>query len=401
MPRQSRKERMEALYKKRKEDLVRIAKSTDRVSDIDKTTPKGVLISMILEDEYGRQTSGKNPTRREQFEKRVRELRAKTDEELVQIVGFFNQAPRKKMIEDILGKEGILLRDPDSVKNPKVHPQAVESLKRYKSDLKAGHLDAAEYWRGQAGAYFTANPNVKVGYLVRSSQVKEKDLYGRVFYPMVKITSITGSHLEVIDGQGRTYNILKKSLTEAHDPYMRGRYGTKERFNPKGQAGAYFTSNPHAKQKCIFIRPVTKSEKTGSHYAAFLKIPDKTGYRKVYMPYGEEGAGFYYIKETNPKGIPHYSYYCPVCKRYHRPGSNIYYEHRVYALPIRNPLATISKSSENALMKSVIEKIANVSMKPHRKPTKADFKRWSKMPDPFEGITEEMREKAFKKGCII
>jgi len=40
----------------------------------------------------------------------------------------------------------------------RVHPEAVESLKRYKDDLKAGHSAAAEYWRGQAGAYFTANP---------------------------------------------------------------------------------------------------------------------------------------------------------------------------------------------------------------------------------------------------
>ena len=43
-------------------------------------------------------------------------------------------------------------------RNP-VHPQALESLKRYKADLKAGHTDAAEYWRGQAAAYFTANPS--------------------------------------------------------------------------------------------------------------------------------------------------------------------------------------------------------------------------------------------------
>jgi len=41
--------------------------------------------------------------------------------------------------------------------NP-VHPQATKALKRYKEDLKAGHMGAAEYWRGQAGAYFTANP---------------------------------------------------------------------------------------------------------------------------------------------------------------------------------------------------------------------------------------------------
>ncbi len=45
-----------------------------------------------------------------------------------------------------------------------VHPEALESLKRYKDDLKAGHRDAAEYWRGQAGAYFTANPNTKLSY---------------------------------------------------------------------------------------------------------------------------------------------------------------------------------------------------------------------------------------------
>ena len=52
--------------------------------------------------------------------------------------------------------------------NP-IHPQALESLKRYKEDLKAGHKGGAEFWRGSAGAYFTANPIVHMypnwGYL--------------------------------------------------------------------------------------------------------------------------------------------------------------------------------------------------------------------------------------------
>jgi len=48
-------------------------------------------------------------------------------------------------------------------KNP-IHPQALESLKRYKADLKAGHRKAAEYWRGQAAAYFTANPSGREAY---------------------------------------------------------------------------------------------------------------------------------------------------------------------------------------------------------------------------------------------
>ena len=50
-----------------------------------------------------------------------------------------------------------ICRKPWTGNNP-IHPQALESLKRYKADLRAGHNKAAEYWRGQAAAYFTANP---------------------------------------------------------------------------------------------------------------------------------------------------------------------------------------------------------------------------------------------------
>jgi len=58
---------------------------------------------------------------------------------------------------------GVITKDRSrTVLNPRIHPEAIESLKRYKDDLKAGHKDAAEYWRGQAGAYFTVNPKVSV-----------------------------------------------------------------------------------------------------------------------------------------------------------------------------------------------------------------------------------------------
>lgn len=40
---------------------------------------------------------------------------------------------------------------------PPIHPQALVDRERYFDDLRAGHTDAAEYWRGSAGAYFTAN----------------------------------------------------------------------------------------------------------------------------------------------------------------------------------------------------------------------------------------------------
>lgn len=44
----------------------------------------------------------------------------------------------------------------------RVHPQALESLRRYREDLKAGHKGGAEYWRGAAAGYFTANPPIVI-----------------------------------------------------------------------------------------------------------------------------------------------------------------------------------------------------------------------------------------------
>jgi len=40
-----------------------------------------------------------------------------------------------------------------------VNSLAYEMRQRYIDDKAAGHLDAAEYWRGQAAAYFTGNPS--------------------------------------------------------------------------------------------------------------------------------------------------------------------------------------------------------------------------------------------------
>lgn len=39
-----------------------------------------------------------------------------------------------------------------------VHPEALEARKRYKADIRAGHKEAAEYWKGNAAGFFLANP---------------------------------------------------------------------------------------------------------------------------------------------------------------------------------------------------------------------------------------------------
>lgn len=60
------------------------------------------------------------------------------------------------------------------------------------------------------------------------------------------------------------------------------------------------TTNIYEKSiEVIFVRLATKGEKTGgiNRRRGFNSIPDLEGYEKVYKPYGESGAGYYYIRE--------------------------------------------------------------------------------------------------------
>ena len=46
----------------------------------------------------------------------------------------------------------------------------------------------------------------------------------------------------------------------------------------------------------IFIRELKKPEKSNPSATRNMSlIPDKAGYDKVYMPYGKDGRGYYYI----------------------------------------------------------------------------------------------------------
>lgn len=52
----------------------------------------------------------------------------------------------------------------------RVHPMAYEMRDRYRGDVKAGHSDAAEYWRGQVAALFTDNPEGPLERIVGESK---------------------------------------------------------------------------------------------------------------------------------------------------------------------------------------------------------------------------------------
>jgi hypothetical protein len=49
----------------------------------------------------------------------------------------------------------------------------------------------------------------------------------------------------------------------------------------------------------IFIRELKKKEKGNpTRFINSVEMPDKDGYEVVYKPYGSQGSGFYYVKET-------------------------------------------------------------------------------------------------------
>jgi hypothetical protein len=50
-------------------------------------------------------------------------------------------------------------------------------------------------------------------------------------------------------------------------------------------------------QAIIFFRKATKKEKHSAYLKrqAFIAMPEKQNFEKVYMPYGLQGAGFYFV----------------------------------------------------------------------------------------------------------
>lgn len=77
----------------------------------------------------------------------------------------------------------------------------------------------------------------------------------------------------------------------------------------------------------------------------------------------------------------------------------------VFALMRRNPSliekqGLTRKEYEKILLKSALDKFAKASLKPLRRPTKAELKRWRSF-DPFSGVTEKDRQEAWKRGCVI
>ena len=62
---------------------------------------------------------------------------------------------------------------------------------------------------------------------------------------------------------------------------------------------------PTPEAEAIFIRETRGKELTNpSSIENFAKIPDKEGYNKVYMPFGKQGRGYYYVRKGVEKPAP-------------------------------------------------------------------------------------------------
>ena len=152
----------------------------------------------------------------------------------------------------------------------KVHPQALESLKRYKDDLKAGHVDAAEYWRGQAGAYFTANPS---DYHVK----KVKGSHGISSYYIVKGS---GPHATYIT----SFSTKEEALRELRELKRK----ETEEFEK------HFTANPGRWIMPIVARTSSQDEMTKLSVA----LRDK----RIPFEIKKQGS-FWYFKSSRPAAL--------------------------------------------------------------------------------------------------
>lgn len=110
-------------------------------------------------------------------------------------------------------------------KGHEVHPLAFEARDRYLADLhEPGHEDAAEYWRGQAGAFFTGNPPFRAGDQVTwSPEALELGIGrpGQVMQVLSQVHSVSGSHSRVMTKNGRSRMVNNweiVSIQEARNP---------------------------------------------------------------------------------------------------------------------------------------------------------------------------------------
>ena len=81
-------------------------------------------------------------------------------------------------------------------------------------------------------------------------------------------------------------------------------YKPKDAFMNESQLTDFYNKAVEGtEEKPIFARKTTALENKSptAKSRGYNSIPDKNGYNKVYMPYGEKGAGYYYDKITLPK----------------------------------------------------------------------------------------------------
>ena len=140
-----------------------------------------------------------------------------------------------------------------------VHPEAIESLKRYKDDLKAGHKDAAEYWRGQAGAYFTANSS---DYHIKKTYARS----GRISYEVTK-----GKLFPVMVGEFNTRGEARKKIAELE---RKENEEYEEHFTANPLLETVDTDSITVKLTKIMGQPIRKP--TRAQLRRWAKMPDPT-----------------------------------------------------------------------------------------------------------------------------
>ena len=191
------------------------------------------------------------------------------------------------------GADRPLRRNP-SRRGREVHPLAYEARDRYREDMGAGHSSAAEYWRGQAGAFFTGNPSdsaaVEKAKTELAESIRERKEHNKLKTPgRLKGDKRHGEWLKkarsIQSKESRREKVLNKLIGE----------GAGEEFfasiqwedNPSHPYGPYWRSCACGRDYELGVSGVEEGCNDCMHYRGESPVAGLAGKKKIK---GREGA---------------------------------------------------------------------------------------------------------------
>ena len=246
--------------------------------------------------------------------------------------------------------------------NPSTLKQALEYRKMYKSDVKAGHADAALYWKGAAAAMFTANPGGKEPWQMTKEEFKASTIIGARSRPGKTEIYLTGK-------------VGDFGATDRSRPVLADTWAMKSLSRQEATIKAQQLRNDyHARQ-------VHEAFRVGK------PVPDR-----VLADYPQGNPTVITDNDNRKWNVLGKHFWGEKHKKIDRAMVDSY---------LRDKQLDAMGRSRKLNLGNLIERTVRIWSAPLRKPTESDLKRRLTRPDPFIEVTDKDREDAWQKGLVI